>query len=102
MSGLTRSGTIDQSRETKFSRANGVFSFPAGHEHNWQPCQVEPYSAESADHTYIHIYIHTWDGNGDESKDSSGDGNGDEDNRIEDTIGDGGRESKKRKKPQNS
>ena len=44
------------------------------------------------------------DGNGDGSEDSSGDGNGDEDNRNgnEERIGEGGREAKKRKKPQNS
>ena len=39
-------------------------------------------------------------GNGDGSEDSSGDGN--EDNGKEDRIGEGGREAKKRKKPQNS
>ena len=44
------------------------------------------------------------DGNGDGSQDSSGDGNGDDDNGNgnENRIGDGGREAKKRKKPQNS
>ena len=43
-------------------------------------------------------------GDGDGSEDSSGDGNGDEDNGSgnEDTIGEGGGEAKKRKKPQNS
>ena len=43
-------------------------------------------------------------GNKDESEDSSGDGNGDEDNGngIEDRIGEGERETKKRKKLQNS
>ena len=40
-------------------------------------------------------------GNGDRSEDSSGDGNGDEDNGNEDRIGEGGRETKKHKKPQN-
>ena len=46
----------------------------------------------------------TPDGNGDGSEDSSGDGNGDDDNENgnEDRIGEGGREAKKRKKPQNS
>ena len=44
----------------------------------------------------------TQDGNGDGSEDSSGDGNRDEDNVNEDRIGEGGREAKKRKKPQNS
>ena len=44
------------------------------------------------------------DRNGDGSEDSSGDGNGDEDNGSgnEDRIGEGGREAKKRKKPQNN
>ena len=44
------------------------------------------------------------DGNVDGSEDSSGDGNGDEDNGNgnEERIGEGGREAKKRKKPQNS
>ena len=43
-------------------------------------------------------------GNGNGSEDSSGDGNGDENNGNgnEDRIGEGGREAKKRKKPQNS
>ena len=43
-------------------------------------------------------------GNGDGSEDSSGDGNGDEDNGNgnENRIGEGRREAKKRKKPQNS
>ena len=42
------------------------------------------------------------DGNGDRSEDCSGDGNGDDDNGNESRIGEGGREAKKRKKPQNS
>ena len=44
------------------------------------------------------------DMNGDGSEDSSGDGNGDEGNGNgnEDKIGEGGREARKRKKPQNS
>ena len=43
-------------------------------------------------------------GNGDASEDSSGDGNGDDDNwnGNNDRIGEGGRQTKKRKKPQNS
>ena len=44
----------------------------------------------------------TPDGNGDGSEDSSGDGDGDNDNGNENRIGEGGREAKKRKKPQNS
>ena len=42
------------------------------------------------------------DGNGDRSEDCSRDGNGDDDNGNENRIGEGGREAKKRKKPQNS
>ena len=42
------------------------------------------------------------DGNGDRSEDCSGDGNGDDDNGNENRIGEGGREAKNRKKPQNS
>ena len=42
------------------------------------------------------------DGNGDVSEDCSGDGDGDEDNGNENRIEEGGRGTKKRKKPQNS
>ena len=44
------------------------------------------------------------DGDGDGSEDSSGNGNGHENNGNgnEDRIGEGGREAKKRKKPQNN
>ena len=42
------------------------------------------------------------DGNGDRIEDCSGDGNGDDDNGNENRIGEGGREAKKRKEPQNS
>ena len=42
------------------------------------------------------------DGNGDGSEDCSGDGNGDDDNGNENRIGEGGREAKKHKKPQNN
>ena len=42
------------------------------------------------------------DGNGDVSEDCSGDGDGDVDNGNENRIGEGGRGTKKRKKPQNS
>ena len=42
------------------------------------------------------------DGNGDGSEDSSGDGNGDDNNGNENRVGEGGRETKKRKKAQNS
>ena len=42
------------------------------------------------------------DGNGDVSEHCSGDGNGDDDNGNENRIGEGGRGTKTRKKPQNS
>ena len=42
------------------------------------------------------------DGNGDRNEDCSGEGNGDDDNGNENRIGEGGKEAKKRKKPQNS
>ena len=42
------------------------------------------------------------DGNGNVSEDCSGDGNGDNDNGNVNMIGEGGRGTKKRKKPQNS
>ena len=42
------------------------------------------------------------DGYGDRSEDCSGDGDGDDDNGNESRIWEGGREAKKRKKPQNS
>ena len=42
------------------------------------------------------------DGNGGVGEDCSGDGNGDDDNGNENRIGEGGRGTKKRKKPQNS
>ena len=52
--------------------------------------------------TYIHTPDGNGDGNGDVSEDCSGDGDGDEDNGNENRIGEGGRGTKKRKKPQNS
>ena len=59
-------------------------------------------------HTHTHTHRRTPDGNGDGngngdvSEDCSGDGDGDEDNGNENRIGEGGRGTKKRKKPQNS
>ena len=50
----------------------------------------------------INTHTRTPDGSGDGSEDCSGDGNGDDDNGNENRIGEGGREAKKRKKPQNS
>ena len=50
----------------------------------------------------INTHTHTPDGNGDGSEDCSGDGNGDDDNGNENRIGEGGREAKRRKEPQNS
>ena len=37
-----------------------TFSCSADHEQDWQPYRVVPYSAESADHTYVHTisYFH--------------------------------------------
>ena len=54
--------------------------------------------------TRVETRRRTPDGNGDGSEDSSGDGDGDEDNGNgnEDRIVEGGREAKKRKKPQNN
>ena len=56
--------------------------------------------------TGVGIRRRTPDGNGDENGDvsegCSGDGNGDDDNGNENRIGEGGRGTKKRKKPQNS
>ena len=52
--------------------------------------------------TGVGTHRRTPDGNGVGSEDCSGDGNGDDDNGNENRIGEGGREAKKRKKPQNS
>ena len=54
--------------------------------------------------TGVGIRTRTPDGNGDRdvSEDCSGDGDGDEDKGNENRIGEGGRGTKKRKKPQNS
>ena len=42
------------SRQTNFSGANGKGknAYSAKNEQHWQPYPVDPYSAESADHTY--------------------------------------------------
>ena len=64
--------------------------------------------AETGTGTGVETRRRTPDGNGDRngdgSEDSSGDGNGDDNNgnENEDRIGEGGREAKKCKKPQNS
>ena len=42
-----------------------MFPYSADHEQDWQPYPVDPYSAESADHTSIYTitrYVHTTDG----------------------------------------
>ena len=56
--------------------------------------------------THTHTHTHTpdgdGDGDGDGSEDCSEDGNGDDVNGNENSIGEGGREAKKRKKSQNS
>ena len=43
------------SRQTNFSGANGKGknAYSAKNEQDWQPYPVDPYSAESADHTYL-------------------------------------------------
>ena len=61
---LTRDGTAEPSRETKFSGTHGdrgifICLCSADHEQDWQPYPVDPYSAICDDHTYIHTYIHT-------------------------------------------
>ena len=53
-------------------------------------------------YTHTHTHTRTPDENGNGSEDCSGVRNGDDDNGNENRIGEGGREVKKRKKPQNS
>ena len=38
-----------------------MFPCLADHDQGWQPYSVDPYSAESADHTHKHKYVHTAD-----------------------------------------
>ena len=60
---LTRDGTaepVSRDQILKHVRGQGNIHFPcsAGHEQDWQPYPVDPYSAICDDHTYIHTYIH--------------------------------------------
>ena len=63
MSRLTRDGTAEPSRETKFSGTHGdrgiFFSCSADHEQDWQSYPVDPYSAKCDDHPSIHTYYST-------------------------------------------
>ena len=57
---LTRDGrTKPVSRDQILGRERGniPFSCSVGHEQDWQPYLVDPYSAVRDDHTYIHKYI---------------------------------------------
>ena len=67
MSRLTRDGTAEPvSRDQILRHARGQrnvhFPCSAGHEQDWQPYPVDPYSAICDDHTYIptYIYIHIY------------------------------------------
>ena len=99
----------------------GSFSCTVDHVPDWQPRSiilglVGARSASSVKNIQTHTYAHTYsinthtnththrDGNEGGSEDSGGDGNGDENNGNgnEDRIGEGRRQAKKRKKPQNS
>ena len=60
MSRLARDGTAEPiSRDQILGRQRGqgkyYFPYSADLEQDWQPCLVDPYSAESAGHTYILI-----------------------------------------------
>ena len=57
MGRLPRDGTaepVSRDRILRRERGNGknVFFSSVGNEQDWQPDPVDPYSAESADHTY--------------------------------------------------
>ena len=61
MSGLTRGGTAepvwrDQTLRRERGQGKYNFSCSADHEQDWQPYPVDPYSADSADPTYIRTY----------------------------------------------
>ena len=63
MSRLTRDRTAEPvSRDQILTHARGqgniIFPCSAGHEQDWQPYPVDPYSAICDDHTNIHTYIH--------------------------------------------
>ena len=57
MSRLTWDGTaepVSRDQILRRERGQGKFRFPSSvdHEQDWQPSPVDPYSAESADHTF--------------------------------------------------
>ena len=59
MSRLTRDGAaepVSRDQILRHARGQGNVHFPcsAGHEQDWQPYPVDPYSAICDDHTYIH------------------------------------------------
>ena len=59
MNRLTRDGTaepVSRDQILRHARGQGNVHFPcsAGHEQDWQPYPVDPYSALCDDHTYIH------------------------------------------------
>ena len=58
MSRLTRDGMaepVSRDQILRHARGQGSIHFPcsAGHEQDWQPYPVDPYSAICDDHTYI-------------------------------------------------
>ena len=62
MSGMTRDGTaepVSRDQILRLERGQGInrFACLADHEQDWQPHPFEPYSIESAVHTYIYAYI---------------------------------------------
>ena len=69
MSRLTRDGTAelvsrDQILRRERGRRKTHFLCSADHEQDWQTYPVDPYSAESAEFTYIHTYIHAYNASG--------------------------------------
>ena len=62
MSGLARDGTAEPVsgdqilRRERGQGKNMLFPCSTDHEQDWQPRQVDPYSAEGADHIYIHTF----------------------------------------------
>ena len=60
----TRDGTaesVSRNRILRRERGQVDINFPcsADHEQDWQPYQVDPFSCDVLDHTYIQTYIHT-------------------------------------------
>ena len=61
---LTRDGTAepvsrDQILRRERGQGNVHFSCSAGHEQDWQPYPVDPYSCYMCDHTYRRLDSHT-------------------------------------------